>query len=311
MTLQVPEVIIEGAPTQALYSQSSTIRVGTKEIQNIGQQVGLDVWFQVKRSLKPKDPNTCDLKIWNLSDSSLKQLAQATQTLSIASAPGGKIQVIPVSIIAGYESGTSTLFLGELRAASTVRDGDDFVTEIMSGDGDDAQVIARINQMVPKGSSAFTVAQACLSAMGCGTGNLSSQQISSVLKASNSYQRGALVKGNAWEILTAVVKSVGLECKIINGQAQFLSLGQPLAGSAYELTPSTGLIGEPTVDTKGIMSCKSLLVPHLKPGSPIVVDSRFVSGTYRIISIQTTGQTFDEGPWEHEIEAKPVGMGAT
>ena len=167
MTLQVPETVVQGIPTAALFSRSSTVKVGTKEILNVGQQIGLDVWFQVKRTLKPNEPNTCDLKIWNLSDTSLKQLAQATQSVSIASAPGGKVQVIPVSIVAGYESNTSSLFLGELRAASTVRDGEDFVTEIMSGDGDDAQIIARINQMVPKGSSAFTVAQACVQARCC------------------------------------------------------------------------------------------------------------------------------------------------
>lgn len=307
-TLTLPEIQVEGVPPQALYSRSSTITVGTKQIKNIGRQIGLDVWFQVKRTLKPNEPNTADLKIWNLSDSSLKQLSQAAQTISVSTAPGGKVQIVPVSIVAGYESGTASIFQGELRAASTSREGTDFVTEVASGDGDLAQIITRSNFTTPKGSNALDVVKQCLADMGCGTGNLSSQAIQQAFKGAALYNLGAVLKGNAWKIVVDTSRSVGLECTIANGQAQFLSTGQPLAGSAYELSPSTGLIGEPTVDTKGIMSCKTSMLPHIKPGSPVVVSSRFVNGTYRVISIETTGQTFDEDSvWEHAIEGKAIG----
>lgn len=306
--LTIQPIQIQGVPTQALFSRSSTVTVGTKEIQNIGQQIGLDVWFQVKRSLKPGEPNTCDLKIWNLSDSSLKELSQAAQTVSVATAPGGKVQIVPVKIVAGYETGTATIFLGELRSASTIRDGEDFVTELQSGDGDLAQIITRSNFTMPKGSNALQVVQQCLADMKCGTGNLSSQSIQAILKGEQLYSLGANIKGSSWQIIRDTCKSVGLECSIANGQAQFLSTGQPLAGDAYELTPTQELIGEPSVDTKGIMSCTTLLIPHIKPGSTIVVNSRFVNGTYRVISMTTTGQTWGEdGEWQHEIEGKSAG----
>jgi hypothetical protein len=306
--LTIQPVAIQGVPTQALYSRSSTVSVGTKEITNIGQQIGLDVWFQVKRSLKAGEPNTADLKIWNLSETSLKQLSQAAQTITVATAPGGNVKVIPVKIVAGYETGTATIFLGELRAASTIRDGEDFVTELQSGDGDLAQILTRSNFMMPKGSNALQVVTQCLDDMETGHGNLSSQSIQSILKSEQLYSLGAMLKGSSWQIIRDTCKSVGLECSIANGQAQFLSTGQPLAGDAYELTPTQGLIGEPTVDTKGIMSCTTLLIPHIKPGSTIVVNSRFVNGTYRVISMTTTGQTWgDDSEWQHEIEGKSIG----
>lgn len=307
-TLQLSEVVVEGIPAQALYSRSSTITVGTKQIVNIGQQIGIDVWFQVKRSLKPNEPNTADLKIYNLSDSSLKQLSQAAQTVSVSTAPGGDVKIIPVSIVAGYESGTSVIFQGELRAASTTREEEDFVTEVASGDGDLAQIIARSNFVMPRGSNALGVVTQCLDDMKCGHGNLIAQSIQAILKAATLYNLGANVKGNSWKVIVDTCKSVGLECTIANGQAQFLSLGQPLAGTAYELSPTSGLIGEPTVDTKGICSCTTLMLPHVRPGSYMHVSSRFVTGDYRVISVETTGQTFGEDSvWQHALEMKALG----
>jgi len=79
-----------------LENRSSTLTVGTPgrpgtgiQITNIGLQQGLDIWFQVRRSLKAKEPNTCDLRIRNLSNASRKALESATTgTVSaITSAP--------------------------------------------------------------------------------------------------------------------------------------------------------------------------------------------------------------------------------
>lgn len=292
-------------PSNLLYSRSSTVTVGTIQIVNIGQNIGLDVWFDVKRTLKPNEPNTCDLRIYNLADSSLKAIASATQTsTNPALPPSASNGVVPVKIVAGYESGTSTIFLGEMRSAQTVRDGDDFVTELTSGDGDFAQIYARLNVQAPRGTSAYTVVQQCLTAMKSGNGNLSA--VAQTLRGATMYQQGAVLKGNAHDLLVDICRSVGLEVKIQNGQAQFLSLGQPLAGQAYNLTPNTGLIGEPSVDTKGVMSCMTLMLPELIPGKAVVVNSRFVSGTYRVVSMDTSGSTFDN-EWGHRLECKYLG----
>ena len=53
----LPEAIIQGIPSATLFGRASRVTVGTIEISNIGQTRGLDVWFQVRRALKPSDPN--------------------------------------------------------------------------------------------------------------------------------------------------------------------------------------------------------------------------------------------------------------
>jgi|GEM_PF-1271711 hypothetical protein len=311
-TLFVPEVVVNGIPAISLFSRASVITIGTVQISNIGQQLGLDVWFSVRRTLKAGTPNTCDLKIWNLSNSSRFAIESSSQSVStsianIAAAPGAPDTGVPVKIEAGYVGNMSTIFLGNMRSAQTVRDGEDLVTEIQTGDGDDAMQVARVNEHSGP-TNAYAVAQKLLTAMGfptSNTGNLNA--VKSVMQASTLYQQGVLLKGNPADMMIDLCKSIGLEFSIQSNQPQFLSLGEPLAGSGYEFSSATGLIGNPSVDTKGILTCVVLMVPGLKPGDPISMDAEFVTGNYRIESITTVGDSAGND-WCHRIEARKLGV---
>lgn len=305
-----------------LVNRASTITVGTVRIQNIGQQIGLDVWFQVRRSLKPKEPNTCDLRLYDLSPDQ-RAAIQASTTGSVAAittkgsakkAPTTKAAAsptVPVTIEAGYVGGTSVIFLGQMRSAQTVTDGPSTVTELTTGDGDEATLLARSTASFPAGASAYTVAQQILSDMGCGPGNLAS--VAGVLKGTSMFTSGVVLKGNSLDHLCDLAAGCGLEVTVQNGVAQWTKLGQPVGGDAYLLSTTgpagnTGVIGSPTIDTKGILSIKTLLLPGLSPGQAISVNAKYVQGLYRIVSIETTGSTFDND-WSHDIQAKPYGLG--
>ena len=314
----------------ALENRSSTVTVGTVRIENIGQQIGLDVWFQVKRSLKPKEPNTCDLRLYNLSpaqrlavqNSTTGSVAAITTKGSAKKASATKASAsatVPVTIEAGYVGGTSVLFLGQMRSAQTVTDGPSTVTELTTGDGDEATLLARSTASFGAGATAYTVAQQILSDMGCGSGNIAS--VASILKGSAMFSSGVVLKGNSLEHLCDLAAGCGLEVSVQNGVAQWQKLGQPLGGEAYVLSTTglqtnliaaalgnTGVLGSPTIDTKGILSIETLMLPGLAPGQPIQVNAKYVSGLFRIISIETTGSTFDND-WKHSIQAKPYGLG--
>jgi hypothetical protein len=303
MTVGIPSAMQQGSVP--LFLRSSTVTVGNTQIQNIGLQQGLDVEFKVVRSLKPTDPNTCDLKIYGLSDDTQQQLANASQAYKPAGGPTTK--VIPVRIDAGFVNNTSTIFLGEMRAAETTKDGQETETELSTGDGDDALVIQRISQSFAPGATPVQVVQALLSQMGVGQGNLGA--VKPILAGSSMFTLGVNLKGNAAETLTKICASAGLEFSLQNGQAQFLPRGQPLAGEAYLLGPNTGLWGSPTVDTKGVMQCQCALLPGLAPGVPVQIQSAYVQGLFRITTITTTGSTAG-GDWSHQIEAKRFGAAA-
>jgi hypothetical protein len=305
--------VTQGVPDPfKLFSRSCTITVGTVQIQNVGLTTGLDVWFKVKRTLQAKEPSTADLKIWNLSDATRAVIESYTQSgvASPAAAPGSKLgglqAIVPVKIEAGYVGNTSTLFLGEMRSAQTVADESDLVTELNTGDGDEAKLLARSSASFGAGANALIVAKKLLADMGCGVGNIAT--VSSILQAAPLFAGGYVLKGNCMSHLSDLALSCGLEVSIQGGVAQWTTLGQPLGGQAYNLNADTGLIGSPTVDTKGVLNATCQLLPGINPGDPIVLSAKYVKGTFRVTSIETTGGTWAGQPWEHSIEAKRVGL---
>ena len=296
-------------PVQAgipLVNRSVTVTVGSTQVTNIGQQVGLDVWAHVRRSLRPQEPNTADLRLYNLSDASRKAIEAAAQPIPGPAQPGGTNTVTPVKIVAGYVGNTSTLFLGEMRSAQTMTDGPDTVTELTTGDGDNAAIIARMSQGFSKGANAYAVARALLTAMGLGSGNIDS--VAAVLKASPLYANGVVVKGNAMAVLKDLCASVALEVSVQGGVAQFLSLGQPLDGQAYVLSSDTGMVGTPSVDTKGVLTVATLLLPGLRPGSPVQMAAKYVQGLYRVISIESSIDTAGND-FQHMLECRKYNTG--
>lgn len=292
--------------TIKLLNRSCTVTVGTTQISRVGQQLGLDVWFSVKRSLKAGEPNTCDLRLYNIAPATREAIEASSQPLA---APGGGPQTaVPVQIVAGYIGNTSTIFLGELRSAQTITDGPNTVTELTSGDGDQAVVLARSTaSFAAAGGNAYAVAQQLLSDMQCGVGNLAT--VASVLKASPLYQKGVALKGCSNDLLRNLARSCGIEVTIQAGVAQWCTLGQPLGGQAYSLSSSTGLIGSPSVDTKGVLSGEVLMVPGFAPGLPVVMNAKFVQGLFRLTSVETVGDT-GSNEWSHRFEAKRYGLAA-
>ena len=301
------------------FNRSATVTVGNLVLQSIGQQTGLDFSFTVKRSLEALEPNTCDLKIWNLSEGSRQQMQQASQKSSIVAAPptgtpdvgGQKLNIIPVQIDAGYVGHTSTIFLGEMssgtaRSTQTVVDGADTVTELNSGDGDTALTLQRISAAFSKGSTPLSVVQALLAQMGVGNGNVGAFA-SQFNSADYLFQRGVTLKGNAAWHLDQICAAVSLEFSVQSGAAQFLKIGQALAGEAYSLSPSSGLVGSPTVDTAGICSFVTFIIPGIVPGAPVEIDSAYVQGDFRILSVEYEGSTF-ENEWYCKCESARYGV---
>jgi hypothetical protein len=297
------------------FERSSTVTVGPQQVQNVGLQRGLRVVFEVKRTLKAKEPNTCDLKVWGLSDSTLATIAQASTKSTVVAAPptgipgvaGKPVKVIPVQIDAGYVGQTSTIFLGEMRSAQSVTDGPEIITELNTGDGDVALGLQRMNASFLAGTTPQQVVQALLAQAGIGSGNLAAALPIFARAQGTLFVRGVTLKTNPARALADICASVGLEFSIQNGAAQFLSLGQPLAGKALLISPTSGLIGTPTVDTVGICSFVSLILPGLNPGAPVQLDSKFVQGTFRILSVEYSGDTWGN-EWYCKCEAASQGV---
>jgi hypothetical protein len=293
-----------------LFNRACVVTVGTVQVSNIGLGIGLDVWFHIKRSLKPKEPNTCDLRLYNLAPSTRDAIAQSAQVAPSYAQPAlvkgaQPLKIVSVQIDAGYVGNMETIFLGEMRSAQTTVSGPDEITELQSGDADQAMLLARSTTHLGKGASnAYNVATQLLADMGCKGGNIAT--VAAVLKAAPLYPNGVTLKGCSHDLLCDLARSCALEVTIQNKIAQWTSLGQPLGGEAYSVGSDTGLIGSPTVDTKGVLSLEMLMAPGIAPGKPIVMNGKYIKGLYRIFAVTTLGDT-NGREWSHKIEAKRYG----
>jgi len=251
---------------------------------------GLKCVFAVKKTLK-STPNTVTLKIHNLSETTRKAI-QAMPTTT-------------VQIDAGYTDQVSTIFLGDVRTHSTIRENDtELITEMAAGDGEKAIQHARINVSLRKGSSISQVLTALVSALGVDPGN-TAQAVAALAPFGSMFTMGTVLSGSASRELTRILSSVGYSWSIQNGKLQVLSIKQALLGTALLLTPFTGLLDSPTIDKDGYLNCKTLMIPDVFPGRLCVLTSENLQGQFRIEETEHNGDTHSDGDWDISIKAKP------
>lgn len=250
----------------------------------------LDVAFRIERDLKP-EPSTAEIDLYNLTPDHRKQLQELPEDAR-------------VTLEAGYESGTSVLFRGDLTSAVTMRDGTDLVTRVIAGDGSAARRTARVSQSFAPNTPLPSVMGAITDAMGVDTGNVADIARAVLDGGRRLLEGGLTLSGNAASELTRLTRSSGLEWSVQDGRLQLLREGRALDGTAVLLSPDTGLIDAPELDDKGQLRARTLIIPDLFPGRRVQVASEFVTGLFRVERAAYTGETNGE-EWTIEIDAKP------
>ncbi len=275
---------------QELFKRACSVTVDTLKITD------LRIAFRVEKTLKPT-PNTCEINIWNLTDSQRSQLEElgqkpALKIPGLGAAPAAK--GIPVSIEAGYvdERGTSQIWLGQLRFATSVRDGADIITTLSTGDGHKAYQGSRVAVSFGPKTQVDTALRAIVRALGVGEGNVAT--VAARLRFSGAAKlltQGVTISGSAARQLTEWTRSADLEWSIIDGAVQILDRGKVLAGTAVRVSSDTGMLGTPSVDSEGVLTVQMLITPNVRPGSLLLLDAERVKGGYRILKATWDGDT--------------------
>lgn len=255
-----------------LYRRAWQLQIGNLDLSKLAMK------FKVKSSLKP-EPNTCDVEVYNLSDAHRSQLETLTaQTLKLS---------------VGYNNRTHQIFLGQVRTCFTEVNGPDRITKFSSGDGEQAVLGTRIR--VTFGNQIFidNAIQQIAKVLGVGVGNLAPVAAKLRQKGVTSiYPQGVALSGNAWRELITICKSCGLEAAIQDGALLILEQGKALEGSAVRLASDSGLIGSPSADNDGTVNCQALLIPELRPGVKVQLESLSVGrAVFRVYNVEYTGDT--------------------
>lgn len=248
----------------------------------------LDCAFQVKKNLKP-EPNTCELKVYNLSRDTRRVLEISKKLV--------------LRLEAGYPDAVAQLFLGEVRSAHTHREGADLVTEISTGDSEKELQKARIQLSVGPKVPAQVALTAIARTLGVGLGNVAPAAAKLAAKGKTIFGPGTVIQGSAAQALTDFCRSADLEWSIQDGVLQILDRAKALDDKAVLLSPDTGLIGSPTVDNKGVLQVTALIQPDLRPGRKIDLRSESFKGGYRIEECEYTGDT-SGADWSVKMSCK-------
>lgn len=264
-----------------LFDHIAKIVVGTLDVSN------LKISFEVSKSTKP-EPNVASVTIWQLSDSSRAVLEGAGD--------------LPCSISAGYPETVAEIFNGTLHDAYSEVSGTEIYTTITSTEGGKDFRKARISRSYSKGSFLGDI----IADVAAELGDVSQVKgllagIQSRLGKNTSIPRAMILSGSASKNLTTLTKSVGLDWSVQAGALQMTPKGQPLKGAIISLTRESGLLGSPSIDGKGKLTAQALLMPDILPGSTINVETRFISGNFKVERVVFTGDTYG-GDWFTSIE---------
>lgn len=255
-----------------LFGRSWNITVGDTELNDFA------IDFSVRKSLKP-EPNTAELRIYNLSEATRRKLTQPKKT--------------KIRIEAGYGDNLSMLYLGDVRALAPGEvQGSNVVTELTSADSE--KVIGGARLRVPIGAKmpVDDALRTIIAALGVKDGNTATVANALRVKGKTIFARGTVLNGNTARILTDFCRAAGLEWSVQDGAIQLLDLGGHLETNPFVLSADSGLIGSPKLSTEGFVTAECLLIPGLRPGVRVVIESLAVKGVFRITQAEYSGQTY-------------------
>lgn len=263
----------------------------------------LEVSFNIKKtSSNTNHPDSCEIKIYNLSRDTLKYFES---------------EYISAKFSAGYRLiGAKYLFSGQVTYIHTKKQGTDRVTEIRLGAEYVGLNHTNISTSVPPGRIVKDVIEKVrINIPGVSKGVYSGQRINSQI--SNGYP----MSGSPRQILDQIARAYEIEWRIdnsvlyVNDMAGVIDINTT---SAPLISKTTGLIDSPyyssgdkkkkkldPVKKVGIeFTC--LLNASIKPGSWVKVEDESINGFYKVDSVHHTGD-FRGQSWYSKVFCSTVG----
>lgn len=238
----------------------------------------LQVEFNITRTLE-REPSTMTATVYNLSEDTRSKLESPDRLV--------------FTLSAGYGDELHSLFKGDLRTVRHTRNGADIATTIEAGDAHFASRVW-VRKHFPKNTSIRSIFTYLIGRIGIGEGNLDEGvAIEETNGLPDEIRSGLSIRAYGLGALATLAQSRGIDFSVQDGEAQFLPIGDFKGGIPItKIEPGTGLLGSPTIDNEGIMSCDMLLRPHVFPGSRLDVKSEFVTGNFKVVRADYTGSIY-------------------
>lgn len=259
-------------------NRNYSILIENEDGSNITIKPPFTIQFNVRRS-DFGSVNMCNLRIFNLSPKSRQQIRRDSWDTIVSDF----LQIKRITFKAGYGDNLSVTFKGQIQQAWSVREGVDFITEIIAGDGMYGFANSITNREFPEGTSQSAMIGSIMSDLGqygIDTGAIGD--------FGGDINRGASFSGGTAQILSDVT---GSGFFVDNQVAYALKDSECLDGPSFIISPKSGLLNTPIRETS-FVNFEILFEPTLKIGSLIVLQSftdNLFNGTYRVKELNHHG----------------------
>lgn len=190
-----------------------------------------------------------------------------------------------ISLFAGYGDHLALVFSGNINQAWSVREGNNFITQIESYDGGLAYNNA-ITSTSFNGPPSNTTQQSIIESLAKSlnsteTGDI---KVGAIGNYDGQISRGNSFSGNTLQILSEMIGGSGGGIFIDNGVLHILRDNEAIQGVPPVISSKTGLLGTPIVEETYI-NIDMLFEPSLKVGQLIELDSSTADDEVRLTSI--------------------------
>jgi len=199
-------------------------------------------------------PNTADIRVYNLSDNTIKKIQKEFER---------------VVLQAGYAGNYGTIFDGTIKQVRRGRESQtDTYIDITAADGDSAYNFGVMNVTLAAGSTAQDhLDQVLKSLVSRGITMGEAPELSAA-----KLPRGKVFYGMTRDFLDVLGKTQDVSWSFQDGKLTLIPNNAYLPGEAVVVTSATGMIGLPEQNQNGI-NVKTLLNPGIRVGKRIKLDN--------------------------------------
>lgn len=220
--------------------------------------------------------NICSIRVYNLSQKNRNQIRKDVTDFSDLRA---------IQLAAGYGTNLPVIFSGNITQAWSVREGNNFITQIESFDGGFAFATGQTNMTFPADTPQQTIVETLADSLPGVTRGV-------IDTFPGSITRGNSYSGNTTQILTELT---GGGFFIDNSKVNCLGNNSCLEGQIQVINSESGLLGTP-VREQTILNFDILFEPRLTVGQLLQLDSlegtargANFNGFYKVISVKHRG----------------------
>lgn len=286
----------------------------------------LDADFNIIKNLK-HEPNTCELKIYNLNPTHRAQL-HALQNLPVevkagykgspgtpgqqaAAALGAALgavdfnnAVTPPGDISAPNDSEALLFKGDVRLAYSKKEGEDWVTYLSTQDGGKAHKEDRIQKSFIQTTTQSIVTELIKAYNVDGKKAITRLAVGDVPELFIAKKYTSVISGKVSEELHKRLFALGLSGSVQDGELIILK-DKEFLGTEVIILTSDHLLDSPEPGHDGLLQLKTLIQPRLKPGYQLSILGKTIKGLYRIEKVVYTGNTYSND-WYATIDAKSL-----